>query len=313
MTAARSAGIPVAVNAAGLTTSTVVVVGATDFLAALGGEEHPRNAKAATRRVNNPTKIAGRDRDSDARGMAQPYVVPTARPHVLPSVHPRRRPRERVAPRGPIVPAVTSRWSDRESLLVGSNRSRNRVLDVAVLDVAVLNVAVLNVAQWRSIQLRVRGALERERLVLLGTVSTDHDDLAGLDLAVENLLGKDVLDVALNRATQGTCAEHTVVAPLREQRLGRGRELDAHVLVLHPNVELGDHQVDDLDDLGLRQLWEDDDVVHPVEKLRPEVLLELVGDLVLHPLVAGPGVATGREPERLTLGDVPGAKVRGHD
>src|SRR5664280_1814049 len=303
MTAARSAGIPVAVNGAGLTTSTVVVVGATDFLAALGGELYPLNAKAATRRVNNPTKIAGRDRDSDARAMAQPYVVPTARPHVLPSVHPGRRPRERVAPRGPIHPAVTSRGSDRESLLVGSNRSRDRVLDVAVLDVA----------QWRSIQLRVRGALERERLVLLGTVSTDHDDLAGLELAVENLLGKDVLDVALNRATQGTCAEHTVVAPLREQRLGRGRELDAHVLVLHPNVELGDHQVDDLDDLGLRQLWEDDDVVHPVEKLRPEVLLELVGDLVLHPLVAGPGVATGREPERLTLGDVPGAKVRGHD
>src|ERR1035437_7452885 len=110
MTAARSAGIPVAVNGAGLTTSTVVVVGATDFLAALSGEEDPLNAKAATRRVNNPTKIAGRDRDSDARGMAQPYVVPTARPHVLPSVHPGRRPRERVTPRGPSTPP---------SLLVG--------------------------------------------------------------------------------------------------------------------------------------------------------------------------------------------------
>src|SRR5664279_2106803 len=95
MTAARSAGIPVAVNGAGLTTSTVVVVGATDFLAALGGEEHPLNAKAATRRVNNPTKIAGRDRDSDCRPQRWSWSVQRISwpPWAARSIHstPRRR------------------------------------------------------------------------------------------------------------------------------------------------------------------------------------------------------------------------------
>jgi effector-binding domain-containing protein len=43
---------------------------------------------------------------------------------------------------------------------------------------------------------------------------------------------------------------------------------------------VADHQVDDLDDLVLGQLVEHDDVVDAVEELGPEVLLELVVDLV---------------------------------
>ena len=50
-------------------------------------------------------------------------------------------------------------------------------------------------------------------------------------------------------------------------------------------LDPGDHEVDDLEDLVLGQLVEDDDVVDAVEELRPEVLLELVVDLELHPLV----------------------------
>ena len=46
-----------------------------------------------------------------------------------------------------------------------------------------------------------------------------------------------------------------------------------------------DHEVDDLGDLGLRQLVEDDRLVDAVQELRPEVLLQRVVDLLLHPLV----------------------------
>jgi hypothetical protein len=38
----------------------------------------------------------------------------------------------------------------------------------------------------------------------------------------------------------------------------------------------GDHEVDDLLDLLLRELVEDDDLVDAVEELGPEVLLELL-------------------------------------
>ena len=63
-----------------------------------------------------------------------------------------------------------------------------------------------------------------------------------------------------------------------------------------------------------RQLVEDDDVVDAVEELGAEVLLELVLDLVLHPLVARRRVVAWAAKPRLTaLGDVAGAEVGGHD
>ena len=69
------------------------------------------------------------------------------------------------------------------------------------------------------------------------------------ELGEEDLLGQGVLDLALDGAAQRARTEHGVVALLGEQVLGRGRELDAHVLVLEPLVELGDLEVDDLRDL----------------------------------------------------------------
>jgi hypothetical protein len=83
--------------------------------------------------------------------------------------------------------------------------------------------------------------------------------------------------------------------------LAAGVKLDAHVLVAQALVELGDHQVDDLDDLLLRQLVEHDDVVDAVEELGAEVLLELVVDLGLHPLVVRrPGRPALRRSPRFT-------------
>ena len=63
---------------------------------------------------------------------------------------------------------------------------------------------------------------------------------------------------------------------------------------------------------SLSQLVEDDDVVDAVEELRPEVLLQLVVDLLLHPLVVVLAAALG-EAEADRLGDVGGAEVRGED
>ena len=51
-----------------------------------------------------------------------------------------------------------------------------------------------------------------------------------------------------------------------------------------PSVQPADHQVHDLEDLGLLQLVEHDDVVDAVQELGPEVLLEFLADLRLHPV-----------------------------
>ena len=60
------------------------------------------------------------------------------------------------------------------------------------------------------------------------------------------------------------------------------------------------------------EVREHDRVVDAVEELGPEVLLELVGDLGLHPLVVRQGVGAGGEAEG-GLGDVPRAEVGRHD
>ena len=62
-----------------------------------------------------------------------------------------------------------------------------------------------------------------------------------------------------------------------------------------------------------RERVEHHDLVDAVEELRPEVLLELVLHLGLHPLVRAGDVRGHRESEVHALGDVPGAEVRGHD
>ena len=95
--------------------------------------------------------------------------------------------------------------------------------------------------------------------------------------------------------------------------MAAGPQLDGHVAVLQAVVHLGDHQVDDAEDLLPLQLVEDDGVVHAVEELGPEVLLQLLLDLGLHPVVGALGLARPGEPDGHALGDVPGAEVGRHD
>jgi hypothetical protein len=116
-------------------------------------------------------------------------------------------------------------------------------------------------------------------------VDVHHDDLTGGQLAVEDLLRQRVLDLALDGPAQRPGTQHRVEPAVRQQLLGVLRDLQRHVLVRQLALHAGDHEVDDLDDLVLGQLVEHDDVVDAVEELRPEVLLELLVDLVLHPLV----------------------------
>ena len=89
----------------------------------------------------------------------------------------------------------------------------------------------------------------------------------------------------------------------------RRRQLEREVLLGQPPLEAGEQQVDDPLQLGVGQGVEDDDLVDPVEELRPELGPQRVGDLALHGLV-GRGVA-GRAPRG--GGDQLAADVAGHD
>src|SRR3954466_7758528 len=74
--------------------------------------------------------------------------------------------------------------------------------------------------RWRVGRDRLDLAAEGELLAVVGGLGVDGGGLAGLELAVEDLLRQDVLDVALNRPAQRPRTEHGVVTLLGKQPLG---------------------------------------------------------------------------------------------
>ena len=102
------------------------------------------------------------------------------------------------------------------------------------------------------------------------------------ELAAEDEVGERVLDQALDRTAQRSCPHRRVVALLDEQLSGIVGELDDRSVFRHLLADALHQQVDDLEDLRALELVEDDDLVDAVQELRPEDLLELRHDPLLH-------------------------------
>ena len=90
-------------------------------------------------------------------------------------------------------------------------------------------------------------------------------------------------------------------------------QLETHVLVAELGLDPDDHHVHDPADLLVGELVEDDGVVDAVQELRAEVLLQLVVDLLLHPVVVRLVIVRRREAEADRLRHVPRAEVGGQD
>ena len=133
-----------------------------------------------------------------------------------------------------------------------------------------------------------------------------------MDVAEQDLLGEDVLDVALDGATQRTGTENRVETTLGDQRLRSSGEFDPHVAIAQTVLDFTHHQVDDVLDILAGQLVEHHDLVHAVQELGTEVLLQLVRDLGLHLFVAAGLVGVLAEAQIHRLGNVPCAQVGGH-
>src|SRR5262249_37020932 len=131
------------------------------------------------------------------------------------------------------------------------------------------------VVKSRSDQQRVAlGDAERPVLQLVA-VEVDLDAIGLAELALDEGLRQRVLDVALERASEGPRAVGAIRArlvddpPLRV--LG---ELDADLAALDRLVDLLDEQADDREQVVFRERLEDDDLVEPVDELRVEGLLD---------------------------------------
>ena len=151
--------------------------------------------------------------------------------------------------------------------------------------------------------------LEDERAVLL----VHADDLAGVPQALQQLLGERVLDERLDGAAQRAGAVDGIGAPLGDEVARGVGELDGHTLGHEAVAQVGDHELHDAAELLGGERLEDHDLVHAVQELGTEVLLELGHDAALDLLVGEAARALGREAHGGGLGDVTGADVGRHD
>src|SRR5699024_8720894 len=156
-------------------------------------------------------------------------------------------------------------------------------------------------------------AFEDELGLAALTLDVGLRGLAPSDLLEQELLRQSVLGLELGGPAQRSGTQHGIVAARGEQVLRRIRDLDLHAQVGKTAIEALEEEVDDLDDLYHAQLPEHDRVIAAVEELGAEVLLELLVDLLLHPVVVGLRVPLDLESELESAGDVTCAQVRGHD
>src|SRR5829696_344472 len=149
--------------------------------------------------------------------------------------------------------------------------------------------------------------LEGESLIS----AVNDDGVARPELAAYDAAREGVLDVASYGPRQRSPAEPRVVALLGEELLCGVGDLDLDALAFEVLVQAGEHDVHDLQYVLLREGLEDDDLIYPVEELRPESPLQ---SLACPPLGLTEVHAVARGEAELPRRDkVLAAHVRGHD
>src|SRR4051794_31204017 len=118
-----------------------------------------------------------------------------------------------------------------------------------------------------------RGLLEHELAVL----DVDADDVALREAAVEQSERKRVLDEPLQRALQRPRAVRRIPARLRHDLLRRVAQLELQAPLAKACAQLRELQLNDRAQLLAREWVELDDLVDPVQELRPEELAHRVG------------------------------------
>src|SRR5215217_1954106 len=112
--------------------------------------------------------------------------------------------------------------------------------------------------------------LEGESLIS----AVNDDGVAGAELAAYDAAREGVLDVASYGPRQRSSAELRIVALLGEELLRGVGDLDLDALAFEVLVQAGEHDVNDRQHIRLGEGREDDDLIYPVEKLRPESPLQ---------------------------------------
>src|SRR5262245_19639645 len=130
-------------------------------------------------------------------------------------------------------------------------------------------------------------------------------------LALQDSPAERRLDLSLNRAFERSCAVIRVITRVHQVLFGGAGQLELNVALgesMAKSIELNLHN---LLQVFLRERVEDDDFIHAVEKLRPEVIPHLSENRFFHSFVA----FTLERPAILPLvfEDAIAPDIRGHD
>src|SRR5215208_4235159 len=112
----------------------------------------------------------------------------------------------------------------------------------------------------------------------------DSDGVALVEVALQQLERDRVLQQPLDHPLQRPGSIHRIVTFCRNERLGRGRHIQREVPLRQHTVQPLQLQVDDVHQILATELTEHDNIVYPIEELRPEMIPELVPHPLLDPL-----------------------------
>src|SRR6266511_314732 len=130
-------------------------------------------------------------------------------------------------------------------------------------------------------------SLRRGPLVEYELVVGDRnlDRIVLMQVSAQDLFGKRIFQVTLDRTAHRARAINWVVTLLDEEILRFFVELDLDILSLQSIHDLPHFEIQDQDQVRLVQGAEDNDIIQAVQELRPESLLGVVENPVAHLLI----------------------------
>src|SRR5882724_4257350 len=156
----------------------------------------------------------------------------------------------------------------------------------------------------RTHQLRHAGTEGKPQSI---TLPLHPNDVTRTVASLQQLERNRILQQPLNGPLEGPGPEDRIVPLLGEELPGLRRDLEPEVAVGEQPLEVAQLELDDSQDVLPAQLMEDDHVVHPIQKLGPEVVPELVAHPLLEPVPGGLARLSARIHDQLA------PDVGGHD
>ena len=138
----------------------------------------------------------------------------------------------------------------------------------------------------------------------------DDDQIAGAEIALQQVDAQGVFDLPLDRAAQGAGAKLWVVALLRQPMARRLRQMNRQAGFVHSLRQFTDLEVNHLLDRFQRQRFKDDDFINSIKEFGAEGIAHRFFDFAV---IGDRFLVMRKEAQRAAMTGEFGAEIAGHD